>query len=150
MARMEFGKRTKTTAFAVAIAVVAATGGCGDDDADHVAAAFADIQARFAAQDARGVCSRITRRAQYQAGALGHAQPTTCERDVHDLFRWIAIQSPSKSPKAVAVAVDGDYATVATALTSDAASDVPFVKQDGRWKLDSFFAISGPPPRDMR
>jgi hypothetical protein len=142
---------------AVALAVAIAGPGCGgsrDDDsrdeAKRIRVAYTQLQTRFAAKDSEGVCARISKAAKEQVGSLGHARPTTCARDVRQLFKWIKPGGgASAQPKATNVAMDGDTATVTARLGDNASAPVRFVEEDGEWKLDSFFAITGPPAPDM-
>lgn len=137
-------------------AVVAAATGCGggegNGDADEqVRTVYAQLQSRFEARDSDGVCARISKAAKEQIGSFGHAQPTTCVRDVRQLFKWIKLERPGgeAAPRLVDVAVEGDEAMATARLTPGADGRVPFVKEDGEWKLDNFFGITAPPPPDM-
>lgn len=141
----------------MALAAALAAPGCGGDkgsDADEakrVRTVFVELQSRFAAKDSKGVCARISRAAKEQVGSLGHARPTTCVRDVRQLFKWIKAGGGGRGakPRAMRVAMDGDTATVTAQLSENARAPVRFVEEDGEWKLDSFFAITGPPAPDM-
>jgi hypothetical protein len=139
------------------LALMLAAPGCGggdDNDGDDersVRAAYAQLQGRFEARDAKGVCARISVAAKEQVGSLGHATPTTCAKDVKQLFKWIkpAAAKRASRPRAMRVALDGEKATVTAGLTENATGRVRFVEEDGQWKLDSFFSITGPPAPDM-
>lgn len=137
-------------------AAIAVGAGCGggeeNGDADkQVRAVYAQLQSRFEARDSDGVCARISKAAKVQIGSFGHAQPTTCVRDVRQLFKWIKRERPGgpTAPRLVGVAVEGDEAMATARLTPGAEGQVPFVKEDGKWKLDNFFGITAPPPPDM-
>lgn len=139
---------------ATALVSVLALPGCGGDDENEekrLRTAYAQLQDRFEARDSKGVCARISKAAREQVGSLGHAQPTTCARDVRQLFKGIEAEQakPVAQPKAMSIAVDGDRATVTARLSENARGRVRFVEEDGEWKLDSFFGITGPPPPDM-
>jgi hypothetical protein len=141
-------------ALAVAVTAPGCGGGDGPSDAEEskrVRAAYSELQSRFAAKDSAGVCARISRSAKEQVGSLGHAQPTTCVRDVRQLFKWIKTGGAGSAakPQAMRVAMDGETATVTAKLSENARAPVRFVEEDGEWKLDSFFAITGPPAPDM-
>jgi hypothetical protein len=129
--------------------------GCGGDDSNDdeqsVRQAYTRLQASFEARDANGVCARISKGAKKQVGSLGHAQPTTCSKDVRQLFKWITADKAKRAtrPKAMSVALDGEQAIVTAGLGEGARGRVRFVEEDGEWKLDSFFSITGPPPPDM-
>ena len=142
----------------MALAVVLAAPGCGGgdgasdaDEAKRVRTSYAELQSRFAAKDSSGVCARLSRAAKEQVGSMGHAQPTTCVRDVRQLFKWIKSGGTGgvSRPAVTRVAIEGDTATVTARLSDNASGPVRFVEEDGEWKLDSFFAISGPPAPDM-
>lgn len=142
---------------AIALAVSLSGAACGGDDgasddeqAKRVRTVYGELQGRFAAKDSQGVCARLSKAAREQVGSLGHAQPTTCVRDVRQLFKWIEGGGGSAAkPQPMRVAIDGDTATVTARLTDSARAPVRFVEEDGEWKLDSFFAITGPPAPDM-
>jgi hypothetical protein len=142
----------------MALAAVLAAPGCGGGDdvsdaeqAKRVRSAYAELQDRFAAKDSQGVCARISRAAKEQVGSMGHAQPTTCVRDVRQLFKWIKADRArgAARPTATRVAIDGDSATVTAKLSDNASGPVRFVEEDGEWKLDGFFSNTGPPASDM-
>lgn len=139
------------TALALVLAGSACGGDSGEDDAKNVRTAYTQLQARFEARDSKGVCDRISEAAKEQVGSLGHASPTTCVKDVRQLFKWIKAEPAGRAtrPRAMSVAMDGGTATVTAGLPSAARTKVRFVEEDGAWKLDSFFAITGPPPPDM-
>jgi hypothetical protein len=150
------GLRIRVSALVVSATLVGAGGGCGDgeqsgDAGKQVRAAYAQLQSRFDARDARGVCARITEAAKVQIGSFGHAQPTTCVSDVRQLFKWIkpGRAESTTAPRLVKVTVKDEKATATARLTSDADGRIPFVKEDGEWKLDNFFGITAPPPPDM-
>lgn len=137
------------------LAMALAAPGCGgdgsQDDEKRVRISYKQLQTRFEARDSHGVCARISKAAREQVGSLGHAQPTTCPRDVRQLFKWVKKDDDGRTgrPKLIDVAIDGGTATVTAGLTDDTRGRVRFVEEDGEWKLDSFFGITGPPPPDM-
>lgn len=134
------------------ITSVSACGGGGADEEPRIRRAYVDLQGRFEARDPNGVCARISEAAKEQVGSLGHAQPTTCVRDIRQMFKWVT-QGAARDvarPKLMRVAVDGDAATITARLVGETTGRIPFVEEDGDWKLDSLFGISGPPPADMR
>lgn len=140
-------------ATAAALIAVVAGQGCGggtDGEAEEkqVRSAYAQLQARFEAKDTSGVCARISRKAKRQVGSMAHTQPTTCQRDVRQLFKWIKTDATAR-PKLLRVTVDGDKATVRTRLSESSTGRIPFVEEDDKWKLDNFFGITGPPSPDM-
>jgi hypothetical protein len=147
------------TAATAALAALGAVQGCGETDGDErgrVRAVYAELQDRFEARDAHGVCARISSTAKRQVGSLAHELPTTCTRDIRRLFKWIKPNgsrpggSTKRSrPRLVSVAVDGETATATARLDDEATGRIPFVDEDG-WKLDDFFGITAPPPPDMR
>jgi hypothetical protein len=144
----------RRTGLATGLTLVLAAPGCGgdsNDDEKRIRTAYTQLQGRFEARDSKGVCDRISEGARKQVGSLGHATPTTCVTDVRQLFKWIKPAGTSKAarPKVMAVAMDGEKATVTAGLGGDAHGKVRFVEEDGQWKLDSFFSITGPPPPDM-
>lgn len=146
--------RARWMGSATALALAFAGPGCGGDDGNDeqsVRAAYTQLQGRFEARDSKGVCARISKAAKEQVGSLGHASPTTCARDVRQLFKWIKADPATRGsrPKVVRVAMDGNKATVTARLSENATAPVRFVDEDGDWKLDSFFSITGPPPPDM-
>lgn len=150
--------RWKACASAVVVSVAVAGGaGCGSDDDGNsdarkdVRAVYGQLQSRFEARDSQGVCARISKAAKRQVGSLGHAQPTTCARDVRQLFKWIKRDEASAGTprKLVRIAVDGDEASGMAQVTATAQGRIVFVKEDGEWKLDNFFGITAPPPPDM-
>ena len=126
-------------------------GGCGAerDERDERAAvrsAYEQIQRSFAKHDRRAVCAAISRKARRQVGFLGHEKPTLCRFDVGDLFKWI---DSSGARRALNVTVMGDTATVTYRLDAKTRGRIPFVREDGSWKLDNFFSTTAPPAPDL-
>lgn len=149
----------RATGALAALALTIGWAGCGGDDQQaeeaqkHVRTAYAELQSRFEARDAQGVCARISAAAKQQVGTLGHAQPTTCVRDIRQLFKWMKkddAASAEARPRLVSVAVDDDGATATARLGANATGRIPFVDEDGKWKLDNFFGITAPPSADMQ
>lgn len=146
--------RVRLVALTLLIMTIAA--GCGASDADEdgterdVRAAYAAVGKEFRAGDERGVCSHMSRGAARHVGLLGHGTPTTCQRDIRKLLKWIDFKGAEPpTGQVTAVEVDGDKASVTTKVSSYASSELPFVVEDGRWKLDNFFNITGPIPADF-
>jgi hypothetical protein len=50
--------------------------------------------------------------------------------------------------QAASVEVDGDRATMLAADESGWRVRVPFANEDGEWRIDDFFGVSGPPPAE--
>jgi hypothetical protein len=145
-------------ATAALVAVVAlATSGCGDDSAERTAederevgTVVRQLQRAFLADDTAAICARMTRAAQRQAGIAAHNTPTTCPKDVRGFFAMIEQGGGWRhrgEPELTGVAVDGDRATATVAVAGWRAA-VPLAREDGRWKLNSFFgAAADRPPK---
>lgn len=111
-------------------------------DRDPVAVAVHDLQRAFLDGDAEAVCSRVTKKAQIQAGSMAHGTPSTCSADVRRAFQLFDVGNgwqDAENPKVTAVRKSGDRAIARVAVKGRQLADVPFVKVAGKWKLDSFF-----------
>jgi hypothetical protein len=140
-----------TAAFLCLALGIASCGGDGRSaDAEAVRAAFVELRRDFAADDLDGVCVRISRAAKRQVGSIGHKRPRQCWVDVGEFADSLGKGDRGGRPKIVAVEVDGDRASVMAVLGKESRSKVPFVKEDGDWKLDSFYGNTAPPPKDLQ
>ena len=142
------GRRPLPVAAVLLGAIAMLLVGCGDEDtsdADRraVAQATERLQLAFAERDLPELCARMTRRASRQAGRIAYGRPRACVPDVRravsvigrDVWEELG-QLPLR-----AVEVDGDEATATVAFEGHEV-DVPLARENGRWKLDSFFGTS--------
>lgn len=151
---------------AVAVACAASLVSCGGDsqtEEGRVRAAVEALHEDLAAARLAEVCAAMTRRPQRQIGSVGHdRKPTGCGRDLRALLQStrsatrasdgaVSDLSRAERPEIMDVDLDGAgrLATVTMALGGGEYS-VPFVKQDGEWRLDDFFGADGPPPEALR
>lgn len=133
----------------------------GTDDADEIAKVMSALQDDLAERDVEAVCAALGPKPRYQLGTIGHdRKPTTCERDLRDYVagmekaallanRPMPNLRRTPRPRVARVEVDGDRAVAVTRLTGDRL-DIPFVKDDGDWKLGDLFVVTGPVRRDLR
>jgi hypothetical protein len=138
-----------------ALALALTASGCGDEaktPQEQVEQTFDDLRSDFADHDGEGVCGGLSASAQRAVGFLGHNRPTTCERDVRQLFKWIGSDrvKGAPAPEMAKVAIEGSRATVTATLNGSDRGEIPFVEEDGEWKLDNVFSVVAPPPADMR
>ena len=150
----------------IAIACASSFVSCGDDpqtEEDRVRAAVDALHEDLAEARLAEVCAAMTRRPQRQIGSVGHdREPTGCGRDLGALLQStraatrasdgaVSGLSRAERPEVMDVELDGAgrLATVTMALGGGEYS-VPFVKQDGEWRLDDFFGADGPPPEALR
>lgn len=126
---------------------------CGsDDESQAVRTAFGELRQDFATEDLDGLCSRLSRSARKQIGSFGHRKPRGCWIDAAEFVmtqKKSRINRRTPAPRVVEIAVDGDMATVMAILGRGSKSRVSFVKEDGRWKLDSIYGTTGPPAPDV-
>jgi hypothetical protein len=98
------------------------------------------LQDRFEAEDVEGICALMARRAQTQAGKVAHATPTTCAKDVRKVLGMIDKGGgwlDADKPRVAAVREGAD--PTATLAVGDWRGEVPFVREDGEWRLAGFF-----------
>jgi len=147
--------QTKIILVAVSLAVTIPVTGCGSSsasDPEAVRAAFDDLAADLAAGDVDGACEAMTRSAARHVGTMGHNEPWGCRYNVREFLEQLGADAPESpyTPKAVSVSIEGDRATVVAKANGEWKVRLPFVREDGDWKADKLFGISGPVPMDMR
>lgn len=136
---------------------LAACGGASEED--QVVAAIETMQEDMAAGRVEAVCASMTDKPQRQIGSMGHGRiPTTCARDVRELVVGTEVAGPTQGlrrtpkPDIVDVHVDErrDRAVAMLKLAAADAFRVELAKEGGKWKLDDFFGVLAPPPKDLR
>lgn len=152
---MLFGGRHGRWSIVVAALAATFVVGCGENDAERVAAKIEALQTDLAAGDVAAVCANLAARPQRQIGSVGHdRRPTTCERDLRAFVKQLRTGAELtgaepfdprrlRRPQLVRVDVDGDRALARMRLDGQPL-DVPFVEEEGRWKLDDLFVVTGP------
>jgi hypothetical protein len=112
-----------------------------------VANALRDLHRAYADRDMRAICARMSRTAHRQAGSAAHNLPEAdCLPNLRNgmgAIREGGGLAGGEDLRVVAVRVSGDSATATLAGDVSEAIDVPFVREDGRWRIDTFF---GTPP----
>jgi hypothetical protein len=167
-ARMALTARTMALLAMLAVALVCVA--CGDDGSDApegpvailpepdaeslVALAVREVQETLqdgkdslAVGDLRVLCARMSKVAQFQAGSMAHGSPSECEADVRKALGMIRKGGGfehARGVRVVGVDLAGDRATATVARDVRRTTDLPFVVEGGRWRLDSFF---GTPPQ---
>jgi hypothetical protein len=165
IARASRGLAAMATAMVAAGVLALVAGACGGGsertDAEQIDEAMATLQEDLADGNVEGVCAALGPKPRYQLGTIGHdRRPTTCERDLRDYVAGIEqaaliSQRPvprlgaGPHPAVVRVEVSGNRATAVTTLEGDRL-DIPFVREDGAWKLGDLFVVTGPVRRDLR
>lgn len=132
-----------------AIAVVAAIGsgacaGTGNEEA-RVRAALVELQRAYADDDVGRGCRLLTYDAYMQAGSAAHGQPGFCRPGLRRAWGLLRSSNPNAyytAPAVADVAVDGERATATIVPRRGATAEVPLEREDGRWKLASFFGAS--------
>jgi hypothetical protein len=164
-ARRDYVRRGRTgrlaSCAAVALVALGAPACGGESDAEQISALIGNLQEDFAAERVGAVCAALGERPKIQIGTIGHeTRPTTCERDLRKLLGGIDYTAFSRGepvpdlrrnpkPEVVEVEVSGDSAMAHLSLEGKPL-EAPFVKEDGEWKLDDFWIVTGPVRRDLR
>jgi hypothetical protein len=139
---------------ALLLVVTVGAPACGDDDRDAGKAVRASLTAvvrDFAAGDFDAVCRRMSASAKRHVGVIGHGSPTACRRDIAIVVRSVGNGQRRRleQPMVERVEFDGQRAAAVALLGKDRVpTRIPFVEEEGRWKIDNFFGISAFPPRD--
>ena len=138
-----------------------ALGGCGESSSDpgaperpavqptapgdenDIVRIFDRWQAAFIAGDSEAVCAKLARPGKEEVAKLDQLMPNiaegaSCEQTIRAIVRTSRQTGTKQRPsKAISARIRGDRAT---AMVSDAgrpAEPVPFVVEDGQWKLAS-------------
>ena len=135
-------------AVALLVALGAAScGGGGDDDRDRIEAAFGDVRDAVAERDEYAVCEGLGAKGRAHLEAMGHPVTPDCPGAVAQMLRSLARRpaagSPSGRPEIGRVRVR--TTAVATIDVDGRRVKVPFVKEGGQWKLDSFYGLTPTP-----
>jgi len=130
-------------------AVACATDGqdAATPPANPLRATVFHLQESFEAGDEDGICARMSRDAQRQAGKVAHGEPTTCQRDVARALHLIEEGGgwlEQARPRVVAMRSRGRSATV-TLAAGRWRAEVPLVEESGSWRLASFFGMAPRP-----
>lgn len=145
------GFRATTLAVVAALAAAGVAGGCGGDDEvglaaedrQKIEASLEALQAGFAADDIARMCRHMSVDAHELAGAAVHGLGSDCEPGVERLLNLIrkngGLARSAQQPALVGVGADGAAATVTVKDADGARVGLPFKRERGRWKLDSFF-----------
>jgi hypothetical protein len=86
----------------------------------------------FYSKDAESICSLLSRKGQRQ----WRKNAKTCEEGVKQFFGSIQGLGERK-PKVIGVRVDGSRALARTQVKGSDVYPVPFIKEDGEWKIDA-------------
>ena len=112
-----------------------------ETDRNPVTVALHDLQRAYLEGRSDAVCARMTDEAKLQAGSMAHGTPTDCETDVERAFRlfdipqsWLDVENPE-----VTFAQESEKNGVIVELPGRQRGWIPFVKEDGKWKIDNFF-----------
>jgi hypothetical protein len=139
-------RRIGPSAWAAAVAMTAATSALaacgGESEQDRVRAAVLDLQRAYADDQPRRACLLLTFDAQREAGDAAHGRAGLCPGDVRRAWGYLRGSTPAAyatAPPVTAVAVDGDRATATIAPARGMRADVPLRREDGSWRVDSFF-----------
>lgn len=149
------GPIARLAAVAATVAALAGALACGDVDEaerEQVRRAFTALAERLAARDVAGACRHITVAAGRQLTLVGHGDPTTCEADLRSYLASVdgaASMSVGVDPRVASVEIRGDEALVTARFDGGSESVYPYVREDGRWRLDSMFGVTAPPPSGL-
>jgi hypothetical protein len=157
-ARMTF----RVLALAALLMLVLVVGACGDSDDDGGDGKAAASQSRdgvdpasfddsptgqlrlsyaqfidaFYGKDAQEACGLMSRRMQQKlASEMKRKRDRTCEARLDAYFQG-GDQPAKDRPKVVRIKFDGERALAVTQVKGSAKYPIPFVKQDGKWRID--------------
>jgi hypothetical protein len=137
--------RALATGAIAATAMLGAVGcGGGQSDEDQIRATIERLQQARADNDTQLACENITRRAHILIGVMGHDSPATCDVELDKVFRWMR-GDPTKPaprqplPELLDARIEGDRATATVAAPGNPSIEASFVRDDGKWLLDSVF-----------
>lgn len=124
---------------------------CAGDDSERIEAVFSSLRQAYLTEDYAGLCAQMSSVAQGQVGEIGHRDAGTCRRDFEDrMSAAILSRRDLVEPEIHAIRVSGDRAVVSATLGGSAPGRVAFAREGGEWKLDKVFAVTAPPPPDLR
>jgi hypothetical protein len=136
---------------AAGLALALAGGACGEqDDPERIGATYDDLRAAVAERDAGAVCDLLGPRARRQVRGIGHLLQFDCAPAVEPLLQTLTADggSPAIAREGEVVDVEMRIGAVVEIAVDGERLRVPFVVEDGEWKLDSFYGRS-PRPGDI-
>jgi hypothetical protein len=116
-----------------------------DGERDRVAAAFADVRTSVEDRAPARICAGLGARARDQLNHLGHGE-NGCAKGVEMMLAGLARQAGGTGMQSSSISdVDVKLSAVAKIDVGGRTIKLPFVAEDGEWKLDSFYGISPRP-----
>lgn len=117
-----------------------------DDERVPIAATFDEVRTSVEDASPAGICAGLGPRARDQLSQLGHGS-NGCAKGVAMLLKGLGKgpRGQDRLPRSSVTDVDVKVSATVKVDVADRTIRVPFVVEDGRWKLDSFYGLSPRP-----
>ena len=116
-------------------------GGTGEPASDEIAGVLDDVWKAVDEGDVDAICERLGRNGIEQVRTIGHARLPSCQAGLRQLVsgaRAIGAHDERPGPEILDLELSGPMATARVRIDGRE-THVPFVIEDGSWKIDAMF-----------